>query len=108
MELIASRHHLMKKFMRLGVFKLCLANKKFHINSRRHFLLQTSQDSKTSIHFRFITCYTMNMLLCTLSREGANRFTYGLYHCIKNISTLAAEQMTNNDFLQEADYYKAL
>lgn len=48
------------------------------------------------------------MLLCTLSREGANRFTYGLYHCIKNISTLAAEQMTNNDFLQEADYYKAL
>lgn len=40
MELIASRHHLMKKFMRLGVFKLCVGNKKFHVYSRRHILLQ--------------------------------------------------------------------
>lgn len=40
MELIASRHHLMKKFMRLGVFKLCVGNKKFHVYSRRHIRLQ--------------------------------------------------------------------
>lgn len=39
MELIASRHHLMK-FMRLGVFKLCVGNKTFHIYSRRRILLQ--------------------------------------------------------------------
>lgn len=43
MELIASRHHLMKKFMRLGVFKLCEGNKKSDIYSRKHFLLQAKE-----------------------------------------------------------------
>lgn len=50
----------------------------------------------------------MNMLLCTLSLEVAHRFMYRLYHCIKNTSTLGAEQMINYDFLQKVDYYKAL
>lgn len=48
----------------------------------------------------------MNMLLCTVSLEVTNRCTYGIYHCIKNTSTLGRDQMTNYGSLQKADYYR--